>query len=180
MIPTHRQPEQQHAKRLGGDHLGAEDRLLERLGGEAQALRDRVEQDRAEDHAGHVAHAAEHHHRDDDDRLHQDEALGGDETLEGGEHRARNAAERSPIANASSFTLRVLMPIALAAVSSSRIATPGTADARVLQPDRHDDHAHRQHQEQVVVELHRLELEAADLERPGEVHAGRSAPGRCG
>ena len=48
---------------------------------------------------------------------------GTDEALHRGEQRAGHAAERAPMAKASSLMLRVLMPMALAAISSSRMAS---------------------------------------------------------
>ena len=76
----------------------------------------------AEDDAGDVAHAAENDHR----RIMIDsisEKLSGEtKPLHRREDAAGDAAERGPMAKASSLTLRVLMPIALAAISSSRMA----------------------------------------------------------
>jgi len=59
----------------------------------------------------------------------------------------------APIANASSFTLRVLIPIALAAISSSRDRFPRAAKARILQAEIDHDDADGDQQQEVVVLL---------------------------
>jgi len=56
------------------------------------------------------------------DRFHQTETLRADKALETGEQAAGDAPKLAPITNAHNLMLRVLMPIAAAATSSSRIA----------------------------------------------------------
>src|SRR3972149_7033506 len=69
----------------------------------------------------------------------------------------------APIANASSFTSRVLMPIAAPATSSSRIAAhPRPPAARSPQPHRNEDHGDHEREEQVVVVVDRGKGEAED------------------
>jgi hypothetical protein len=85
---------------------------LQRLDRVAKHFGHERQQQRAEDHAEDVAHAAEHDHRQHHDRLDEHERLRADESPGSRRRCRRDPAERSAIANASSFMLRVLMPIA--------------------------------------------------------------------
>ncbi|MNR35889.1 hypothetical protein D3C85_1537630 [compost metagenome] len=68
--------------------------MLEGFNHRAQELRQGRQDQRAQDHARDMPHAAQHHHAQDGNRLHQREALGADKALHRGEQRARHAAER--------------------------------------------------------------------------------------
>jgi hypothetical protein len=136
--------------------------LLQRAGDVAQHLGQRRQQHRAEDHARNVADAAEHHHRDDHDRSIRLKLSGETKPWKAANIAPDTPPKVAPMPKASSFMLRVLMPIALAAISSSRIAIQARP-MRALQPvaDHHADH--HQQQEQVVVQRDRRDLEAADV-----------------
>ena len=69
-----------------------------------------------------VAHAAEHDHRQDRERDVEPELVRADDVELGGAEHAGEAAVDAPSANASSLVMTVLMPLAAAASSSSRIA----------------------------------------------------------
>ena len=82
----------------------------------------------------------------------------------------------APIANASSLTLRVLMPIARAATSSSRIASHARPSRESCSAQVDHDHGDQNEEQEVVVldrageieageRLVGLEIEAADAER---------------
>ena len=68
----------------------------------------------------------------------------------------------APSENASSFTLRTLMPIAFAASLVLADRHPGAAEPRVLQADADDDRDDGQHEEQVVVQVDRRQLDAEE------------------
>jgi hypothetical protein len=161
------QPEDQHADHLGVDQHPAEQRVLRRLDGPAQDLGHERKQQRPQDHAPDVAHAAEHDHRNHHHRLDQHEAFGRDEPLDRGEHSAGDAAERR--AHRECEQLHVRRVDAHRArrdlVFADRL--PGAADSRVLHPHVDDDEREH-HEEQQVVILHR-----ADQRESGETPADR-------
>src|SRR5471032_3031814 len=119
----HRQAVQQLTQHFRFDDDVAEQLLLQGLYDVAQHFRQGRQQRPAHDDAGNVAYAAS--------TTIASTAIDSVSENDSGDTKPWNEANmapatppnEAPVENASSLTLRVLMPIALAAISSSRIAT---------------------------------------------------------
>ena len=158
----HRQPEEQHPQRLRGNQFLSENRELGGLGHIAKDLRNRIKKNGPQDHAGYMAHAAEHHHRDDHHRLHEGEALGRHETLEGREHRAGHTAERRPHCKGEQLDIAGIDAHRLGGDLVLADRHPGASEPGILQPNGDDDDDDRQDQEQVVVQIDRRDLDVEE------------------
>jgi hypothetical protein len=112
----------------------------------AQHLGQRRQQHRAQDHAGQVANATQHHHGDDHHRLHQAERFGRHKALEGRKHRARHAAEGGAHAKGQQLHVAGVDAHGLGGDFVFADGHPGATDARQFEPvaNHHaDDHQHR-------------------------------------
>ncbi|KAI1697405.1 hypothetical protein Ddc_19713 [Ditylenchus destructor] len=131
----HRQRDQQLTQ--DGGVQTAVGHLLQRPGDVAQDFGERGQQQRTEDHARDMPHAAQHHHRDDHHRLCRLKDSGETKPWNAANSAPATPPNEAPMAKASSLMLRVLMPMALAAISSSRIASQARPMRERRRPQQH-------------------------------------------
>jgi alanine racemase len=123
---------------------------LQRRGALPKDFRQHRQQQRAEHHAGHVTHAAEHHHAQHHDRFEQGETFRRDELLKPGEQPAGQAAETRAQRESQQFDVARVDATGFGGHFVLANRRPGAADARILQArtDLHDEQ--RQQQKQII------------------------------
>ncbi len=166
-----RQAVEQLAQDFRVDQHRAEQRLLHRCRLAAQDFRQRGQQHRAEDHAGDMAHAAQHHHRQYRDGFLKGERFRGNKPLERAKQRPRHAAKRCAHGEGQQLVVTYVDAHGAGYVLVFTNGVPGAANARMLESQADENNADNHQHQQVVPQPQRRNLHAKPVVDAAEFQA---------